>query len=300
MSDAAAIILRALYTLWRHSRATRILLVLVGAAALLGPPCSLCAILSAAQRAALTATASPHVSTPGPLPTHTASPTATHPPTATPTPTATHQPTATPAPSPTGTPTPTLTPDPRTPATVSRVIDADTIEVQIEGRAFRVRYLGMDAPEPAEWLGPEAAEVNRQLLAGGTVLLERDATDVDPYGRLLRYVWAGDLLVNAELVRLGYAWASVTPPDVRYEERLLQLEREAQAAGRGRWGAQPTSTVVSQGADREGCDPSYPDVCIPPPPPDLDCPDIPYRRFRVLPPDPHHFDRDGDGIGCES
>ena len=48
------------------------------------------------------------------------------------------------------------------------------------------------------------------------------------------------------------------------------------------------------------CDPSYPDVCIPPPPPDLDCKDIPYRNFRVLPPDPHHFDADRDGIGCET
>jgi hypothetical protein len=47
------------------------------------------------------------------------------------------------------------------------------------------------------------------------------------------------------------------------------------------------------------CDPAYPDVCIPPPPPDLDCADIAYRRFAVLPPDPHHFDGDGDGIGCE-
>jgi len=51
---------------------------------------------------------------------------------------------------------------------------------------------------------------------------------------------------------------------------------------------------------RPNCDPSYPDVCIPPPPPDLDCGDIPYRRFRVLEPDPHRFDGDNDGIGCES
>jgi hypothetical protein len=50
---------------------------------------------------------------------------------------------------------------------------------------------------------------------------------------------------------------------------------------------------------RTNCDPSYPTVCIPPPPPDLDCKDIPYRRFRVLPPDPHNFDGDHDGIGCE-
>jgi predicted flap endonuclease-1-like 5' DNA nuclease len=48
------------------------------------------------------------------------------------------------------------------------------------------------------------------------------------------------------------------------------------------------------------CDPSYPTVCIPPPPPDLDCGDIPFRRFKVLPPDPHNFDSDHDGIGCES
>jgi hypothetical protein len=52
------------------------------------------------------------------------------------------------------------------------------------------------------------------------------------------------------------------------------------------------------------CAASYPDECIPPPPPDLNCADIPYRKFRVLwnvpDPDPHHFDGDRDGIGCES
>ncbi|MEE3717532.1 hypothetical protein V2H45_12280 [Tumidithrix elongata RA019] len=48
------------------------------------------------------------------------------------------------------------------------------------------------------------------------------------------------------------------------------------------------------------CDRAYPDACIPSPPPYLHCKDIPYRNFRVLPPDPHRFDRDGDGIGCET
>ena len=48
------------------------------------------------------------------------------------------------------------------------------------------------------------------------------------------------------------------------------------------------------------CDPSYPTVCIPPPPPDLDCGDIPYRRFKVVGSAPHRFDRDRDGIGCEN
>jgi len=59
----------------------------------------------------------------------------------------------------------------------------------------------------------------------------------------------------------------------------------------------PTQVTLNTGYAK--CDPSYPTVCIPPPPPDLDCKDIPYRRFRVLPPDPHHFDGDFDGIGCE-
>ena len=50
----------------------------------------------------------------------------------------------------------------------------------------------------------------------------------------------------------------------------------------------------------EKCDPAYPDFCIPPPSPDLDCKDITEKKFKVLPPDPHGFDTDGDGIGCES
>src|SRR5262245_51919421 len=64
-----------------------------------------------------------------------------------------------------------------------------------------------------------------------------------------------------------------------------------------------TSTQVvlpTRTRDPAQCHFSYPTVCIPPPPPDLDCPDIPFRNFTVLPPDPHRFDRDKDGIGCET
>jgi hypothetical protein len=58
------------------------------------------------------------------------------------------------------------------------------------------------------------------------------------------------------------------------------------------------SFPIALAAD-DDCDPAYPGVCIPPPPPDLDCRDIEYRNFTVLDPDPHNFDGDGDGIGCE-
>ncbi|MBD1999224.1 excalibur calcium-binding domain-containing protein [Oculatella sp. FACHB-28] len=51
---------------------------------------------------------------------------------------------------------------------------------------------------------------------------------------------------------------------------------------------------------QQNCDPSYPDVCIAPAPPDLDCADVSATNFRVLQPDPHKFDRDKDGIGCEA
>jgi hypothetical protein len=59
--------------------------------------------------------------------------------------------------------------------------------------------------------------------------------------------------------------------------------------------------VVDQsgGGPTENCDPAYPDFCIPPPPPDLDSPQIGRHNFTALPPDPHHFDRDRNGIGCE-
>lgn len=65
-------------------------------------------------------------------------------------------------------------------------------------------------------------------------------------------------------------------------------------------GGAPTSAPNGSGLPGSGCDPAYPTVCIPPPPPDLDCADIPYRDFTVLPPDPHHFDGNHDGIGCET
>jgi len=81
---------------------------------------------------------------------------------------------------------------------------------------------------------------------------------------------------------------------VRHVDRLRDAQRRARERGAGLW-----ASGSSAEERRAACDPSYPDVCIPPPPPDLDCRDIPYRRFRVLPPDPHGFDRDRDGIGCQ-
>ena len=138
----------------------------------------------------------------------------------------------------------------RTVAQVVRVIDGDTIEVRIEDRTYKVRYIGMDTPEtkhpqkPVEWMGEEAAVENEKLVGGRSVELEKDVSETDRYGRLLRYVWVGDMMVNAELVRLGYAQASSYPPDVRYAELFRELQREAREAQRGLWGPKPVVGVV--------------------------------------------------------
>ena len=125
--------------------------------------------------------------------------------------------------------------------TVVRVVDGDTIHVRIGARVEKVRYIGVNTPEVhhptkgEEPGGREAAEVNRRLVEGQAVRLELDMQERDRYGRLLAYVWIGDLMINAELVRLGYAQVMTIPPNVRYQEVFLKLQREAREAGRGLW-----------------------------------------------------------------
>jgi len=124
---------------------------------------------------------------------------------------------------------------------VVRVVDGDTIDVQLADRVEKVRYIGVNTPEihhpikGEEPGGREAAEVNRRLVAGRHVRLELDVRTRDRYGRLLAYVWLGDTMVNAELVRRGYAQVMTVPPNVRYQDLFLKLQREARDAGRGLW-----------------------------------------------------------------
>jgi micrococcal nuclease len=177
------------------------------------------------------------------------------------------------------------------------------------------------------------------LSLGGDLYLETDVSDRDRFGRLLRYVWLdfGDgevYLVNEALVRAGYAAFSTFPPDVKYVEEMREAGQFARENGYGLWsgcitddegdtnelsGTQginagqqtevdpaqersespPEQGAIADPASAFGCEPSYPDVCIPPSPPDLDCGDVDHRRFTVYSPDPHRFDGDFDGLGCE-
>jgi micrococcal nuclease len=124
---------------------------------------------------------------------------------------------------------------------VVRIVDGDTIHVQIGGRREKVRYIGINTPEVhhptkgAEPGGREASEQNRVLVTGKRIRLELDVQDRDRYGRLLAYVWVGDVMINAELVRRGYAQVMTIPPNVRYQALFLKLQRDAREAGRGLW-----------------------------------------------------------------
>lgn len=135
-------------------------------------------------------------------------------------------------------------------AVVLRIVDGDTIRVDRGAGSEPVRYIGIDAPEtvrpnhPVEWMGPEATSANAALVEGREVLLERDVSDTDAFGRLLRYVWVEQepgrlVMVNLELVARGYAAAVTYPPDVRWTDELRAAMAAARDAGLGLWGDPP-------------------------------------------------------------
>jgi endonuclease YncB( thermonuclease family) len=202
-------------------------------------------------------------------------------------------------------------------ATVSYVVDGDTLALR---DGARVRLVQIDTPEvgTGECYSRRAARDLRKLVpAGARIGLRSDPRldSVDRYGRQLRYVFHRGVNVNLRLVEQGDATVWLYGGDRgRYAEKLLAAARRARAAKRGLWGAcktvwnpyGPATTrpahARSRNPGRPGhrCDPSYSTVCIPPAPPDLDCADVlPHRHFKVVGRDPHHFDGDRDGIGCE-
>ncbi len=118
-------------------------------------------------------------------------------------------------------------------AQVTRVIDGDTIDVRIDGVGYRVRYIGVNTPESDEPCYAEATAANAALVSSKTVTLVRDVSETDPYGRLLRYIYVDHTLINAELVRNGWAESVEYPPDTARAAEFRTLEREATAANRG-------------------------------------------------------------------
>jgi micrococcal nuclease len=126
---------------------------------------------------------------------------------------------------------------------VKRVIDGDTIEL---ANGVRVRYIGVDTPEirrhiNGQWtyrpqrLAEEARTFNQRLVEGEKVRLEYDEEHTDRYHRELAYIYVGDLFVNAELIRSGYARVSLHPPNLKYSSLFLKLQHQAKNQQKGVW-----------------------------------------------------------------
>ncbi len=144
---------------------------------------------------------------------------------------------------------------------VKRVIDGDTIEIE---NGQKIRYIGIDTPEtvhpekPVQCFGLEASLKNKEMVEGKSVRLEKDVSETDKYGRLLRYVYVGDTLVNDFLVRQGFANSSTYPPDIKYQDQFRKAEEEARGNNRGLWSSCPAgtkqqSTTPNQSSIPNGC-----------------------------------------------
>lgn len=132
--------------------------------------------------------------------------------------------------------TPVLTPGNLiTYAKVTRVIDGDTIVIDT---GQHVRYIGMNAPElsPLECYATQASEINKNLVLGKTVKLVKDVSETDKYGRVLRFVYVGDQMIDDELVKDGAAKIMTVPPDVGYKDEFQESENYAKENKLGLWG----------------------------------------------------------------
>jgi len=133
------------------------------------------------------------------------------------------------------------------PASVSKVVDGDTIQLS-DGR--KVRYIGIDTPEtvhPTKAIGcygQEASAKNKELVLNKIVALEKDVSETDRYGRLLRYVYLDGIMVNDLLVKAGYARVSTYPPDVKYQAIFSASEKIAQEQNLGLWGEKCAITTI--------------------------------------------------------
>jgi hypothetical protein len=144
-------------------------------------------------------------------------------------------------------------------------------------------------------------------LVAVTAAMNRSKSDEDPavWQPPNRRAWC---LYASDWVTVKQRWAlSVDTAELRALRNMLTGCGVAPATTTTTTAPPPATTTTAPVPTRPAvpapglCDPAYPGVCIPPAPPDLDCGDIPHRRFTVLPPDPHGFDgNDDDGVGCES
>ena len=176
---------------------------------------------------------------------------------------------------------------------VVRVVDGDTVTL---GNGDTVRLGGIDAPEVGECGYKRARNKLSDLVLGKKVSLGATDEDHDQYGRLLRYVDVDGTDSGLRLIKDGLSIAKYDSRDGYGFHPREPAYIKADQASKAYVCAKPVP-LVAQPKPKKNCAPGY-SPCIPPYPPDLNCPDIGHP-VTVTGSDPHGLDRDGDGIACE-
>lgn len=176
---------------------------------------------------------------------------------------------------------------------VTKIIDGDTLSI----KKYKIRLSLVNSPEKNQTGFSEAKSFTSKLCpVGSTITINQDDKQpYDKYKRLVGKVFCGDKVLNSELLFSNNA--SILKKYCSTSE--FSGEVWAQKYGCNINSISKSNAHVKPDTVTNRCDPSYPDVCIPPYPPDLDCGEISYKNFKVVGADPHGFDKDHDGIGCK-
>ncbi len=182
---------------------------------------------------------------------------------------------------------------------VTKVIDGDTLDVKSkDGKTVAIRLTLVDAPERNEPGYTQAKDfVSQNCLHKGAVV-DPDNNQNLSYGRLVAVVYCEGVNTNKAIIANGFA--TVYRSFCGVSEFANTAWAQKFGCGNNENPNKNWATSKDDENKERECDISYPNVCIHPAPPDLDCGEINNRNFKVLSADPHGFDGDGDGIGCDS
>ena len=185
---------------------------------------------------------------------------------------------------------------------ITKIVDGDTIYL----KDYKIRLSLTDTPEKGKKGFKDATYFTKKLCPlGSTITVDQDDKQpYDKYKRVVGKVTCSGKVLNSELLYNGHAnilkqYCSKSEFSSEPWAKKFGCTQTVQMKENKQPSSQPPTSVPPTPTKENRCDPSYPTVCIPPPPPDLDCGDVPYSNFKVLPSDPHNFDGDKDGIGCE-
>ena len=117
-------------------------------------------------------------------------------------------------------------------ATVTHIVDGDTFDI---ASGERIRMIGIDTPERGEYFYKEASVRLGELIEGREVILTKDVSETDRYGRLLRHVYYNNVWINKEMIEEGFARFVTFPPDVAHVEIFKQVQQKAMEAKVGMW-----------------------------------------------------------------